>query len=306
MARIAIDWRGGRIVKYVMGCLLLLCSWVGLAQARPQIVATLPALGQIAEGVAGEFADVRTLAHVGQDPHFVPPKPTLARHLVHADVLVAAGLSLEAGWLPPLIDAARNERIRPGGPGYIDAAQVVPQVLGKPRGMISRALGDIHPDGNPHWWLDPLNGVRLAHVLAARLAELDPTHAESFRQHARAFEARVRARMNVWQGRFAGLGALVSYHDSYLYLAHRFALRIVDFVEPKPGIEPSTAHLDRLVQRLRQGEAVAVWLEPYHDGNLVRKVCRLAGVPCLERPDAIEGHGFDAYLALFDTLAGGK
>jgi len=274
------------------------------AWAQIQLVATLPALGQIAQGIGGTYVDVRILAHPGQDPHFVPPKPTLARHLADADLLLAAGFSLESGWLPPLIEASRNPAIRPGSTGYIDGRQVIRTVLGKPQGNISRALGDIHPDGNPHWWLDPLNGVRLAYVLADRLSAIDHAHADEFKQNAALFETKVQTRMPDWQQHFSTLGPLVSYHDSYLYLAHQFSLHIVDFVEPKPGIEPSTAHLDALVKRLQQGEATAVWLEPYHDGKTVRRVCELGHVPCLIRPDVVTGKGFDAYLALFDTLAG--
>ncbi len=293
------------MLKYVCVLGLMLMSLVATtAWAQLQLVATLPALGQIAQGVGGPYVDVRMLAHPDQDPHFVPPKPTLARHLAHADLLLAAGFSLESGWLPPLIETARNPAIRPGVPGYIDGGQVIRTVLGKPQGNISRALGDIHPNGNPHWWLDPLNGVRLAYVLAARMSALDRVHEDVFRRNAAAFEAQVQARMHVWQQHFAALGPIVSYHDSYLYLARRFSLQVVDFVEPKPGIEPSTTHLDALVGHLQQGDAVAVWLEPYHDGKTVRRVCALGHVPCLIRPDAIAGQGFDAYLALFDTLAG--
>ncbi|RMG91812.1 MAG: zinc ABC transporter substrate-binding protein, partial [Zetaproteobacteria bacterium] len=174
---------------------LLLFSLLLLLQphtaAAVKIVATLPALGQIAEGVAGAYADVRVLAHVGQDPHFVPPKPTLARHLADADLLVAAGLGLEVGWLPPLLEASRNMRIRPNTAGYIDGSMIIPRVLGKPRGKISRELGDIHPEGNPHWWLDPENGVRLARALAKKLAVLDPAHAGDFRAHAEQLAAEV-------------------------------------------------------------------------------------------------------------------
>lgn len=270
-----------------------------------QIVATLPALGQIAEGVAGSHAEVRILAHVGQDPHFVPPKPTLARHLANADLLVSAGLGLEIGWLPPLLEAARNGHIRQGSSGYIDGTMVIPRVLGIPRGKISRALGDIHPEGNPHWWLNPDNGVRLAKVLAQKLAALDPAHAEIYRHNSDQLAAEVVRRQEEWSKSLHAYAPLVSYHDSYRYLAEKFDLPVVDFVEPKPGIEPSTAHLDNLVQQLQAGAASAVWLEPYHDGKTVRKLCELGHTPCRIMPDAVQGSGFAAYLQLFDLIATG-
>lgn len=232
---------------YILSLLaaLLFCQTVARADSL-RIGASLPALGQIAQGVAGEFADVKVLAHVGQDPHFVPPKPTLARHLARADLLIAAGLGLEVGWLPPLIEASRNDAIRSGGRGYLDGRSVLTQVLGKPQGRITRELGDIHPEGNPHWWMDPLNGVRLAQVMSP----------------------------------------LVSYHDSYLYLTQRFALQVIGFVEPKPGIEPSTSHLDALVDTIRLARAQGIWLEPYHDGAIARKLCEISHAPCRLMPSA--------------------
>ena len=272
-----------------------------------RIVASLPALGQIAQGVAGEYADVKVLAHVGQDPHFVPPKPTLARHLARANLLIAAGLGLEIGWLPPLIDAARNDAIRPGGKGYLDGTHVLSAVLGKPQGKITRALGDIHPEGNPHWWMDPVNGMRLAQAIAERLAALDPQHAADFRQHAASFAVQIKARMPVWQSALQAMSPLVSYHDSYLYLVQRFGLHVTDFVEPKPGIEPSTSHLDALVSKIQQSKVQGVWLEPYHDGDLARKLCELAHTPCRLMPDAVKGEGFAGYIQMFNRLsAGGK
>ncbi len=288
-----------------MMLLVVLLSVQTQASAALKIVSTLPALGQIAQGVAGDYAEIRVLARVGQDPHFVPPKPTLARHLVDADLLIAAGLGLEVGWLPPLIEASRNDDIRPGGTGYIDGTAAIARVLGKPQGKITRSLGDIHPEGNPHWWLDPDNGARLALLLADRLAVLDPVHAVQFHQNAKKFAADVAGRMQQWKVALQTQSPLVSYHDSYLYLVRRFDLDVVDFVEPKPGVEPSTAHLDALVGQLRRGEIRAVWLEPYHDGKIARKVCDLGGVPCRVMPDAVAGDGFAAYLRLFDVITAG-
>lgn len=277
-----------------------------VASAEPlRIVASLPALGQIAQGVAGEFAEVKVLAQVGQDPHFVPPKPTLARHLARADLLVAAGLGLEIGWLPPLIEASRNDAIHSGGSGYLDGRYVLANVLGKPQGKITRELGDIHPEGNPHWWMDPINGVRLAQVIAERLSQLDPTHADAYRQHAASFAKQIHAHMPAWKASLQTMSPFVAYHDSYLYLTQRFGLHVSDFVEPKPGIEPSTSHLDALVASIPQNHVQGIWLEPYHDGSTARKLCELAHTPCRLMPDAVNGEGFAGYISMFDLLAKG-
>ncbi|MFQ5582315.1 MAG: metal ABC transporter substrate-binding protein [Mariprofundaceae bacterium] len=297
-------------MKPIQGLLLLAALMLGQTAVYAEalrIVASLPALGQIAQGVAGEYAEVKVLAHVSQDPHFVPPKPTLARHLARADLLIAAGLGLEAGWLPPLMEASRNAAIRPGGKGYLDARHVLANVPGKPRGKITREMGDIHPEGNPHWWMDPLNGVQLAKVIAERLSRLDPAHADDYQQHAASFAMQINDRMPAWKTSLQAMSPLVAYHDSYLYLTQRFALHVSGFVEPKPGIEPSTSHLDGLVVRIRQNHVQGVWLEPYHDGLTVRKLCELAHTPCRIMPDAVHGEGFAAYISMFDVLArGGK
>ncbi len=269
------------------------------------IVASLPALGHIAQGVAGDHAKVKILAHIEQDPHFVPPKPTLARHLARADLLIAAGLGLEIGWLPPLIDAARNDAIRVGSAAYIDGRDVLTEVLGKPQGHITRAMGDIHPEGNPHWWLDPINGVRLAQVIAKRLSKLDPEHAHDYQKNAQDFAQTIKAHMPKWQQALQQQSPLVSYHDSYIYLVQRFHLHVMNFVETKPGIEPSTAHLDALLHQLQKGHIKGLWLEPYHDGALVRKLCKLSHTPCRIMPDAMQGNGFKAYIGIFETLAAG-
>ncbi len=294
-----------RKIQYLSLLAALILGQTAACASELRIVASLPALGQIAQGIAGKFAEVKVLAHVGQDPHFVPPKPTLARHLARADLLIAAGLGLEVGWLPPLIEASRNDVIRPGRKGYLDGRYVLTKVLGKPQGKITRELGDIHPEGNPHWWMDPLNGVRLAQVIAERLSQLDPTHADAYRQHAASFAKQINARMPDWQASLQAMSPLVSYHDSYLYLIQRFALHVTDFIEPKPGIEPSTSHLDALVNTIQQGKVNGVWLEPYHDGSIARKLCELAHTPCRLMPDAVKGEGFVGYISMFDLLATG-
>ncbi len=302
-----------KFFKTILWVAALLSAQIGVQIGSPnlayagdiRIVASLPALGQIAQGVAGDFAEVKVLAHAGQDPHFVPPKPTLARHLARADLLVAAGLGLEIGWLPPLIEASRNQEIRAGSQGYIDGRDVLSEVLGKPQGKITRELGDIHPEGNPHWWMDPLNGVRLAQVIAERLALLDPEHASAYRQHAEALAKQVDARMPTWHAALQKLSPFVSYHDSFLYLVQRFSLQVTDFVEPKPGIEPSTSHLDALVHKIEQHQVKGVWLEPYHDGRLVRKLCELAQTPCRLMPDAVKADGFAGYIQMFDMISQG-
>jgi len=286
------------LFRYSFLTLLLLMP--AIAHAELHIVATLPALGQIAAAVAGEDAEVRVLARVGQDPHFVPPKPTLARHLAKADLLVTAGLALESGWLTPLMRLSRNSRIQHGRPGYFAGADAV-KILGAME-KVDRSMGDVHPEGNPHWWIDPLRGGIAAIALAERLAEIDPGHAQAYRQRAELFSQQLQQLVREWQPRMAGIKPVLSYHDSYRYFSDRFAIPVVGFIEPKPGVEPSTRHLDALLELASTQHISQLWVEPYHLGRIVKRVATLSGVPIITMPDAVDGEGAQGYLAMIKRL----
>ncbi|NWF37415.1 metal ABC transporter substrate-binding protein [Mariprofundus sp. KV] len=280
--------------------LVLLLLFPVISHAELQIVATLPALGQIAETVAGEDGEVKVLARVGQDPHFVPPKPTLARHLARADLLFSAGLALESGWLPSLIEVARNQTIRPGASGYFEGASVI-DVLGAKAG-VDRSMGDVHPEGNPHWWLDPIRGSQVAIALADRLATIDPANGDNYRQRAAAFASRLHEMTAAWKSRFSNASPVVSYHESYRYFSERFAIPVIGFIEPKPGVEASPAHLDSLVSRVKAEGVRQLWVEPYHVGRVAKRIAQLSGAPLIPMPDANEGHGSEGYIQLIDML----
>ena len=289
-----------RQLKRSFLALLLLALIPTVAHAQLHIVATLPALGQIAAAVAGENGEVQVLARVGQDPHFVPPKPTLSRHLAKADLLVTAGLALEGGWLPPLIDLSRNSRIRQGQPGHFAGADTV-DILGVMKN-VDRSMGDVHPEGNPHWWLDPLRAATAATALAERLAKIDPANAVDYSQRAEAFGKRLQALVTEWQSKLAGISPVVSYHDSYRYFSERFAIPVVGFIEPKPGVEASTRHLDYLVTLIGTKNVSQLWVEPYHLGRIAKRVATLSGAVLLTMPDAVEGGGTEGYVAMIELL----
>ncbi len=287
-----------KLLKRYLPVLLLL--FPTFAHAELQIVATLPALGQIAAAVAGEDGKVRVLARVGQDPHFVPPKPTLARHLANADLLMTAGLALEGGWLPPLIELSRNSRIRVGQPGHFAGSDAV-EMLGTLE-KADRSMGDVHPEGNPHWWLDPLRAAKTATALAGRLGEIDPDHADAYQLRAALLRKHLHALVIEWQPRLVDLPPVVSYHDSYRYFCERFAIPVAGFIEPKPGVEPSTRHLDDLVALIAARKVTQVWVEPYHLGRLVKRVAKLSGAAVFTMPDSVEGEGADGYLSMIEQL----
>lgn len=288
-------------MRFIKQSILTLCLlFPAISHAELQIVATLPALGQIAEAVAGEDGEVRVLARVGQDPHFVPPKPTLARHLARADLLFSAGLALEAGWLPSLIEVARNQTIRPGASGYFEGASVI-EVLGA-TAAVDRSMGDVHPEGNPHWWIDPIRGSQVAIALADRLATIDPANGDNYRQRAAAFASRLHDLTAAWKPRFGHASPVLSYHESYRYFSERFAIPVIGFIEPKPGVEASPAHLDSLVNRAKAEGVRQLWVEPYHHGRVAKRIAQLSGAPLISMPDASEGHGSEGYIQLIETL----
>ncbi len=233
-----------------------------LSTTRPaeqlQVVATLPDLGAIVAEVGGSAIRLNTLAQPSEDPHFVDPKPSFAKLLNKADLLVEGGADLEVGWLPPLVQNARNPRILPGQTGRISGSEGV-EIKEKPAGPVDRSQGDVHPLGNPHYLMDPLNGPVVARNFAERLGKMQPPNATLFRQNADAFQKVVMGKMDGWSKGLASLKGIkvITYHRSFTYFLDRFGLELFDTIEPKPGIEPSPSHIASLINR---GKAAGVKL----------------------------------------------
>ncbi|MDX8382051.1 MAG: metal ABC transporter substrate-binding protein [Ghiorsea sp.] len=287
--------------------LMMTFAFLGLtipmqAQAESQlnIVATIPALAQMAKTVVGEYGEVRSLAKVGQDPHFVPGKPTLARHLAKADVLVSVGLALESGWLPPLIELSRNSNIQSGAAGYFACSDYI-DVIGH-QGKTDRSMGDVHPEGNPHWWLDPIRVATVAQAFAKHLATLDPSHEADYVNNANAFSQQLHKLVETWQPKLKSTPNIITYHDSYRYFTDRFSIQVVGFVEPKPGVEASTRHLDDLVQVMNNNHVQHMWVESYHMGRVAERISSLSGAKIDELNDAIEGSGGTAYIHMIERM----
>jgi len=280
--------------------MLLFAALPAHTYAQVEIVATTPALAQIAKAVCGETCNVTTLAKVGQDPHFVAPKPTLARHLAKADLLFSVGLALESGWLPPLISLSRNSQIRIGGTGYFAGSDYV-DVLGK-NIEVNRSMGDVHPEGNPHWWIDPAQTALVSTALAKRLAKLDPTHADIYANQAKKFVSQLNALITKWKPVLKQSKPIVTYHDSYRYFVERFDIKVAGFIEPKPGVEPSTRHLDDLISMIESNGVQQIWVEPYHHGRISKRIAALSGAKLLIMTDATAEEGAAGYLHMIEQL----
>jgi len=235
------------MMRYII--LLLISFFASAAVAEMRVAATTTSLGMLAREVGGSAVQVTELSPPDRDAHFLSARPSIMSGLRRADLLVSVGAELEVGWLPAAIRGANNRDVYPGRPGFFESAQYVDLIeVGAPA---DRALGDVHPEGNPHFNLDPLRMAGLALSLAERMATLDPANADYFRENAARFGQRVEQRMPEWNTRAASAVGLLQYHKDANYLAERFGITMVGFIEPLPGVPPTARHLRDLVAQLR-------------------------------------------------------
>jgi zinc/manganese transport system substrate-binding protein len=272
------------------------------AGATVNVMASTEDLAALAREVGGDRVKVETIARGYQDPHFVEAKPSFILKLHAADLLVVVGRELEIGWLPPLIQQSRNAKIQPGAAGYFDASQTA-RILEIPQGQITRAMGDVHPQGNPHYWLDPDNGRRIAKAIADRLAQSDPTSATYFASRYADLDKRLAEAEKRWDALmvpYKGL-KLVTYHSSWPNFAARFGLNVVGFVEPRPGIPPSPSHTFDLIQQMKRDGVKILLVEPYFDLRTPNSVARETGAKVLVMAPSVGGvKEVSDYIGLFD------
>lgn len=274
------------------------------AVAKLHVVTTTPDLAAIAGEVGGDKVDVQSLARGTQDPHFVDAKPSFILKLNRADLYVKRGLELEVGWAPVLENGSRNPRIL-GGPGYVDASVGIPKLEVPPAGMDSRASGDVHPLGNPHYQRDPANAKIIARNIVDGLLRIDPGDREYYEQRLADFDRRIDERLGEWLKELAPYrGAkIVTYHKSWEYFANRFGLDIIGEMEPKPGVSPSPSHLVYLIGLMKAQNAKVLIREPFYPDNLTRVVAEKTGATVLTLPEAPGGvPGTDDYFSFMDYI----
>jgi zinc/manganese transport system substrate-binding protein len=263
----------------------LALALTAFAPARPRaaaaplrVVATTEDLASLAREVGGDRIDVTALAKGKQDPHFVDPKPSFILAVSRADLLIVVGRELELGWLPPLQSSSRNAKIQVGAPGYLDASLNV-KILEIPTGQITRAMGDVHPQGNPHYWLDPGNGRLIALAIRDRLSQLAPADREHFAARYADFDRRLAAAEQRWNAAMAPFrGAkLVTYHRSWPNFMERWGLVVIGYVEPKPGIPPTPAHTLSLMSEMKRQGVNVIVVEPYWDLKTPQSIASQTG-----------------------------
>ena len=281
---------------------LLLSAVAARAQGKLTIVTTTEDLASIAREVAGDHATVESISRGYQDPHFVEAKPSFILKLQKADVLVLVGRELEIGWLPPLIQQSRNSKIQVGAAGYLDAS-LQATILEVPTAQVTRAMGDVHPLGNPHYWMDPENGKRVGKEIAEKLAELRPNDKAFFQQKLADFTTRLDAAEKRWLAAMAPYKGtkVVTYHRSFPNFAERFGLDIIGYVEPKPGIPPSPQHTLDLINEMKRQNVKIMLIEPYFDLKTPNAIGRDTGAQVLVMPPSVGGvKEITDYFNLFD------
>lgn len=310
------------------------------ATAVVKVITTTPDLASIAAAVGGKNVSVSALVVGARDPHRIEAKPSSMSKVAGADLFIAIGLDLEVGYEQPILEGSRNPKVAIGAPGHLYASDWV-QVIEKPTGPVSRAMGDIHPGGNPHIWLDPYNGRVVATKIASVLSKLDPGHAKDYQANLVAFLARLDAGMfgaglvgrfggaKLWEWQRSGtllakleenrarssLGGwaakmaphlgnpIVTYHKSFSYFANRFGLKVVDELEPKPGLEPTPGHLATVIKAIQQNGAKAIVQETFYSPKHAQLVASRTGAKVVQVPQNV-GHvpAASDYIALFDVI----
>jgi zinc/manganese transport system substrate-binding protein len=272
-------------------------------EAKINVVATLPDLGSLAREIGGDNINLTVLAKPTEDPHFVDARPSFVVALRGADVLIDGGAELELGWLPPLLQNARNPKLDVGKPGRVQASAGI-RLMNVPAN-VTRAAGDVHALGNPHFGVDPIIAKAIAQHIAQALAAVDAANAAIYDANYKKFEAAINGKLQEWGATMLPVKGqhVVAYHDSWPYFAHRFGLNIDIFLEPKPGIPPSPSHLAEVIAQMKAQKIKAIIVEPYHDRKIAERVADATGakvVDFAQYPGALSGT--DSYVKLIDKL----
>ncbi len=287
--------------------LLTFCAFAVLipaAFAKINVVATTPDLAAIAREIGGEQVEVTVLAKPTEDPHFVDAKPSFIVKLNHADVLIEGGAELEIGWLPKLLEQARNPKLAPGAPGYVACAQGV-QMLEVPA-TLDRSKGDIHAAGNPHFLVDPVNARIVAQRIAEAFCAQDAKLCDTYRANFKKFTDVLDAKLAAWQKQLEPFKGqqVVAYHNSWPYFANRFGLKMDLFLEPKPGIPPTPAHLAEVITKMKADKVHVIIVDPYLNRRTAETVARnteATVVDVAQFPGGVKGTD-GGYIQLMDYL----
>src|SRR5436189_2054561 len=278
----------------------LITGGITLHAGTIKVVTTTTDMKSIAEFVGGKNVSVSSIATGYQNPHFVDPKPSYIISLTKADLFVTVGLDLETGWSPQLLSSSRNTKIQKGADGYVDASMGV--TLYQVPSSVNKAEGDIHIYGNPHYWLDPLNGKVIARNIANGLERVDPSNKPMYETNLKIFSARIDSMMKIWQAKMAPYkgSKIIAYHNEWVYFETRFGLKIVDFMESKPGIPPPPSQLVKVINEVKSNSIKVIISSPYFTTSSSDVVVKQTGVKQLTLATSVGA--FDTIKNYFDLF----
>jgi zinc/manganese transport system substrate-binding protein len=281
---------------------LLIVSFVSFTKAGTiRVVTTTTDTKSITELIGGNKVSVTSIATGYQNPHFVDPKPSYIIGLSQADLFVTVGLDLEIGWSPQLLASSRNTKIQKGAAGYVDASINIP-LLQVPTSA-NRGEGDIHIYGNPHYWLDPMNGKIIARNITDGLERVDPSNKSFYETNLKTFDNQVDSKMKEWLAKMAPYSGtkLIAYHNEWVYFETRFGLKIVDFMEPKPGIPPTPSQLVKVINEIKANNIKVIISSPYFTTSSSDVVSKQTGAKELTLATSVSAFpAIKNYFDLFD------
>jgi ABC-type Zn uptake system ZnuABC Zn-binding protein ZnuA len=293
-------------MKRIALVLVLAGLWFGTARPVPaeiQVITTDTNLADIAKRVGGNLVHVESLSRGTDDPHAVEPRPSMVVKVAHADVFARIGMDLDM-WADPILDKAGNAKILKGGKGYADCSARL-RVLEVPTGKLDPSMGDIHVYGNPHYLLDPANGILAAGNIAAALIRVDPAHQPEYHQRFLAFGNEIKDHLARWQAALAPYRGreVVVYHKTWAYFMDRFGFKEAAAIEPRPGLAPSPGHVNDLVNKMKAEGIHTVLVESFRSDRFPNLIVEKTGAKVAKVPIAVDAEpGVDTYFKLFDTI----
>lgn len=285
-------------MKSILTVVLFLAALAPAARAKVVVVSSTADLASIARMIGGDLVDVTSINTGPADPHFVEVLPSYMIKVKKAHVYLRAGLDLDR-WALPIIDGSRNAKLL-----VVDCSKHIAP-LNVPTGKVDASMGDVHPQGNPHYWLDPDNGVVIATDVADALARADAGNAAAYRAGLDRFKAEIERRKPLWQEKARPLAGIeiVTFHDTWPYFSRAFGLNVAGWVEPLPGIEPTPSHTAALIEMMKGRNIRIIGVEPYKSKRTPEAIARATGAKIIDLPPSVGGApGADDYFALFDVL----
>jgi zinc/manganese transport system substrate-binding protein len=281
----------------------ILLLWPLIAHANINVVATLPDFASLAREIGKDKIEIVVLGKPSDNPHFVDPQPNFVASLHNADILIDGGAGLELDWLPPLLQKARNPKLDIGKPGRVQASQGI-RLMNIPTNM-THSSSEAHPNGNPHFTVDPVIAKAVAQRIAKSFMAVDPPNAAFYDANYKKFETAIDTKLQWWRGALQLFQDqhVAAYHDSWPYFAHRFGLKIDIFLEPTPGTPPSASHLTEVIQKMKKDRIKLILVEPYQDRRIAEKVARASNASVIDVSQFPGGIlGTDNYVSLINQL----